>query len=76
MVQMLVVRAGATDYDEQGRIKGTLDIPLSDAGQGQVGRLIAELHGTQIDHLYASHISRANPRCGERNKSTLKPQII
>src|SRR4051812_10610079 len=54
MVQILVVRAGATDYDEQRRIKGTLDIPLSDAGQGQVGRLIAELHGTQIDHLYTS----------------------
>jgi broad specificity phosphatase PhoE len=54
MFQMLVVRAGATDYDEQGRIKGTLDIPLSQAGQSQVDRLIAELHATQIDHLYAS----------------------
>ncbi|HMC10189.1 MAG TPA: histidine phosphatase family protein [Pirellulaceae bacterium] len=54
MVQMLVVRAGSTDFDEQGRIKGTLDIPLSEAGQGQVGRLIAELHKTKIDHLYAS----------------------
>src|SRR5581483_247145 len=30
MVQMLVVRAGATEFDEQGRIKGTLDIPLSE----------------------------------------------
>ena len=46
MVQMLVVRAGSTEFDEQGRIKGTLDIPLSDAGQGQVGRLIADLHAT------------------------------
>src|SRR5947208_3822862 len=54
MFQMLVVRAGATDFDEQGRIKGTLDIPLSEAGQGQVDRLIAELHAAQIDHLYAS----------------------
>jgi broad specificity phosphatase PhoE len=54
MVQMLVVRSGSTDFDEQGRIKGTLDIPLSEAGQGQVGRLITELHKTQIDHLYAS----------------------
>jgi len=54
MVQMLVVRAGSTDFDEQGRIKGTLDIPLSETGQGQVGRLITELHKTKIDHLYAS----------------------
>jgi broad specificity phosphatase PhoE len=54
MVQMLVVRAGSTDFDEQGRIKGTLDIPLSDAGQGQVGRLIAELHDKPIQVVYAS----------------------
>ena len=54
MVQMIVVRAGSTDFDEQGRIKGTLDIPLSDAGQNQVGRLISELHSTQINQVYAS----------------------
>jgi phosphoserine phosphatase len=54
MVQILVVRAGSTEFDEQGRIKGTLDIPLSDTGQGQVGRLIADLHTTSIQHLYAS----------------------
>lgn len=54
MVQMLVVGAGSTDFDEQGRIKGTLDIPLSEAGVSQVGRLIGELHATTIDHVYAS----------------------
>src|SRR5437868_6704831 len=54
MVQMIVVRAGATDFDEQGRIKGTLDIPLSDAGQSQVGHVVAELHETPIDHIYTS----------------------
>ena len=54
MVQILVVRAGSTDFDEQGRIKGTLDIPLSEAGLSQVGHLIAELHKTPIDHVYGS----------------------
>lgn len=54
MVQFLVVRSGSTDFDEQGRIKGTLDIPLSVAGQGQVDRLVAELQATPIDVLYAS----------------------
>jgi len=54
MVQVLVVRAGSTDFDEQGRIKGTLDIPLSEAGQGQVSRLVAELRETSIEHVYAS----------------------
>src|SRR4051812_20466070 len=54
MVQMIVVRAGSTDFDEQGRIKGTLDIPLNTAGQGQVGKLIGDLHAIKIDHVYAS----------------------
>jgi broad specificity phosphatase PhoE len=54
MVQFLVVRSGSTDFDEQGRIKGTLDLPLSVAGQGQVDRLVTELQATPIDVLYAS----------------------
>jgi len=54
MVQVLVIRAGSTEFDEQGRIKGTLDIPLSEAGQEQVVRLVAELRKTAIDHVYAS----------------------
>ena len=54
MVQILLVRAGSTDFDEQGRIKGTLDIPLSAVGQGQVTRIVDELHDTQIDHVFTS----------------------
>jgi broad specificity phosphatase PhoE len=54
MVQFLLVRPGSTDFDEQGRIKGTLDIPLSEVGVLQVGRIVGELHGREIDHLYSS----------------------
>ena len=54
MVQILLVRACSTDFDEQGRIKGTLDIPLNEMGQTQVSQLVADLHDTEIDHLYAS----------------------
>lgn len=54
MVQILLVRAGSTEFDDQGRIKGTLDIPLSEAGQGQVSQLVGDLHQTEIDHVFAS----------------------
>jgi broad specificity phosphatase PhoE len=54
MVQFLLVRPGSTDFDEQGRIKGTLDIPLSEVGAQQVGRIVAELHDTPITLLYSS----------------------
>jgi broad specificity phosphatase PhoE len=51
---MLLVRACSTDFDEQGRIKGTLDIPLNEAGHGQLARLIGELHEFDIVSLYCS----------------------
>lgn len=54
MVQVLLVRAGSTDFDEQGRIKGTLDIPLNEIGQQQAAQLVADLHDVRIDYLYAS----------------------
>jgi phosphoserine phosphatase len=54
MIQFLLIRPGSTEYDEQGRITGTLNIPLSDVGVLQVGRLVGELHDVQIDHLYSS----------------------
>ncbi len=54
MVQILLVRACSTDFDEQGRIKGTLDIPLNEIGQTQASQLVADLHDADIDHLYSS----------------------
>lgn len=35
---LVVIRSGATDYDLQGRIRGTLDIPLSPAGVAEAQR--------------------------------------
>src|SRR5687768_1732378 len=54
MIQFVLIRPGSTEFDEQGRIKGTLDIPLSDIGLHQVGRLVGELHDLPIDQLYSS----------------------
>jgi len=53
-MEVLLIRPGSTDFDEQGRIKGTLDIPLSEMGALQVSRAVGELHETRIDYLYAS----------------------
>lgn len=54
MVRILIIRPGVTDFDEQGRIKGTLDIPLSEAGNCQVTRIVEELSQTQIEFVYSS----------------------
>jgi probable phosphoglycerate mutase len=53
MVQIVLIRPGATDYDEQGRIQGTLDIPLNERGAAAVQRVSDELRGQNIAALYA-----------------------
>lgn len=54
MVDVLVIRSGCTDYDEQHRIQGALDIPLNAQGQLDVESLVAHLAGTELDVIYAA----------------------
>lgn len=54
MSQILLVRPGCTDFDEQQRIQGTLDLPLSPRGAEQVARILQELASLPIDILYTS----------------------
>ncbi len=43
MIKIALVRPGATSFDEQGRIKGCLDIPLSECGRRQAQEVAQEL---------------------------------
>jgi broad specificity phosphatase PhoE len=43
MSQVILIRPGATLYDEQNRVQGILDIPLSERGHGQVVRMAQEI---------------------------------
>jgi probable phosphoglycerate mutase len=54
MVQFVLIRPGSTDYDEQGRIQGTLNIPLNAQGNSEVDQLIPELQSLGLDSLYNS----------------------
>jgi broad specificity phosphatase PhoE len=51
---MVLVRPGATDFDEQGRIKGTLDIPLSEQGNTEAATTAAELADVPVEVVYAA----------------------
>jgi broad specificity phosphatase PhoE len=55
MLTILLVRSGMTEYDCQGRIQGTLDVPLSDEGRTQVDAAARDLEGraSSISALYA-----------------------
>jgi broad specificity phosphatase PhoE len=59
MLRVILVRPGSTEFDEQGRIKGNLDIPLSPSGSTEVARTAAELASISIDAVYSSPCSAA-----------------
>ena len=54
MFKILLIRPGVTEYDQQGRIQGTLDIPLCEDGRRQVEAMIADLRAQPIKAIYTS----------------------
>jgi len=47
MAQVLLIRPGATLYDEQNRVQGILDIPLTERGRAEATRLANSLAEAQ-----------------------------
>lgn len=52
MTQVFLIRPGATAYDEQNRIQGVLDLPLSDRGRAEVAALAEQLADADLVALY------------------------
>ncbi len=59
MTQILLIRPGATEYDQQGRVQGTLDIPLCEDGRQEVAAMVVELRDRPISAIYASPVQSA-----------------
>ncbi|MFZ3171430.1 MAG: alpha-ribazole phosphatase [Carboxydocellales bacterium] len=59
MTRILLIRHGETIWNNEMRYQGHSDIPLSDEGREQAKKLSARLAGEEIDHFYASDLSRA-----------------
>jgi broad specificity phosphatase PhoE len=66
MFKILLVRPGVTEYDQQGRIQGTLDIPLCEDGRRQVAAMIEELRAQPIAAIYSSP-----SQCAEQTATSL-----
>lgn len=54
MLKVLLVRPGATEFDQQGRIQGTLDIPLCEDGRKQTRESLADLAAAEPEFVYTS----------------------
>ena len=54
MTRIILLRSGSTDFDLEGRIKGTLDIPLNDAGNEQATQAAKALAPESVTAVYFS----------------------
>lgn len=54
LTPILLIRPGATDFDDQGRMKGSLDMPLSSRGAEQAAVLAKELSNVRVKTIYSS----------------------
>src|SRR5262245_37574922 len=54
MLRLILVRPGTSDFDEQGRIKGTLDAPLNQHGCDQAAKAATEIATIELDAIYCS----------------------
>lgn len=53
MTKIVIIRPGCTDYDEQQRIQGSLELPLNSRGRRQVEQLAEELADADLDAIYS-----------------------
>lgn len=51
-LQVVLIRPGATVYDEQNRVQGILDIPLSERGLAEAAGLASRLADADLTALY------------------------
>lgn len=54
MPHVVLIRPGCTDFDEEHRIQGALDLPLNPRGQQQVCDIVEQLRQTPPEVIYAA----------------------
>jgi len=59
LTTLLLIRHGETAWNAESRIQGQLDVPLSNTGIWQAGRLAQRLVPERIDAIFASDLARA-----------------
>ena len=77
MTRIALVRPGSTDFDRQGRITGTLDIPLDEEGLQQAALVAEALSGEAVEAVYCSPCEAAQETAAFVGKAHgLKPKTV
>lgn len=53
-LNLILVRAGSTELDDQGRITGSLDMPLSVTGEKEAETTATQLYDLEIDVIFSA----------------------
>ncbi|WP_333650932.1 histidine phosphatase family protein [Lacrimispora sp.] len=67
-MKIYLIRHGQTDWNIQGKIQGTHDIPLNDTGRRQAGQLAEGMDSRLVSHIFSSPLSRAMETAKEISK--------
>lgn len=54
MSEVVLVRPGCTDFDEQHRIQGTLDLPLNQKGQQELEEIVSQLKEHSLEVIFSA----------------------
>jgi probable phosphoglycerate mutase len=77
MLQLLLVRSGCTEYDQQGRIQGTLDVPLSEDGRREAEVVTEALRSQTLDAIYSSPCQAARHVADKLAEAAdVKPKVV
>jgi broad specificity phosphatase PhoE len=59
LLRLVMIRHGSSTWNDERRIQGQLDPPLSDRGREQATKLASRFRGKQVDAFYSSDLQRA-----------------
>ena len=76
--RVLLIRPGATDLDDQGRIKGSLDMPMSERGRQQVDLLTEQLGHFHVRTIFTapSESARETAQRLARNRGDVRIKVV
>ena len=71
MSTVVLIRPGLTDYDEQSRVLGALEMPMNDKGLEQVEGIVRHLRreGVQLEAVFASPFDPCCSNCESNCRS-------
>lgn len=58
-MKLYLIRHGQTDWNIQGKIQGSHDIPLNDTGRSQAARLAKGMDSRPVTKIFSSTLARA-----------------